>query len=82
MSPKADKQDVGQEHVSPSIDVEQIDALGQEIRTLVDDMVQQGAHSVTWNGTNSSGQVVPSGIYFYVLNTGDARIAKKMVLMK
>ena len=57
-------------------------ALGQQVRTLVNGTVEQGAHSVTWNGRNEMGKVVPSGIYFYVLNTGNTQISKKMVLMK
>jgi hypothetical protein len=56
--------------------------LGQKIRTLVDAKVEQGVHAVTWNGRNEMGKVVSSGIYFYVLTTGDTRIAKKMILMR
>jgi hypothetical protein len=57
-------------------------ALGQQVRTLVNGTVEQGTHAVTWNGRNQLGEVVPSGIYFYVLNTGDTQLSKKMVLMK
>ena len=57
-------------------------ALGQKIRNLVNGTVQQGSHLVQWNGRNDSGSMMPSGIYFYVLEAGNSRITKKMVLMK
>ncbi|GEM_PF-5329508 len=57
-------------------------ALGQKVRNLVNGTVQQGSHLVQWNGRNDSGSMMPSGIYFYVLEAGNSRITKKMVLMK
>jgi len=53
------------------------DVLGREIQTLVDDYKTAGNYSIQFNGTN-----LPSGIYYYVLNTGNSRITKKMTLLK
>ncbi len=41
--------------------------LGQEIRTLVNELQGQGVYSVEWNGTGNRGTEVAGGIYFYRL---------------
>lgn len=58
-------------------------AIGQELARLVNNEVQApGEHTVTWNGKDASGKTVSSGVYFYRLETPDARITKKMMLLK
>jgi hypothetical protein len=39
--------------------------LGQKVKTLVDEVVEAGEHRVRWDGTNSSGNTVATGVYFY-----------------
>ncbi|KQC08629.1 MAG: hypothetical protein APR54_04410 [Candidatus Cloacimonas sp. SDB] len=39
-------------------------------------------YSISWNGTDSSNNPVPSGIYFYKLRSGDQELTRKMVLLK
>ena len=58
--------------------------LGQEVRTLVDEVKEPGCYTVTWDGWDSFGQIVPSGIYFYQLsvNNGHWLETRRMVLMK
>ena len=58
--------------------------LGQEVRTLVDEVKEPGYYTVTWDGRDSFGQIVPSGIYFYRLsvNNGQWSETRRMVLMK
>ena len=41
------------------------DILGSEVITLVEDFHAAGEYNVTWNGNNSYGTPMPSGIYFY-----------------
>jgi len=43
---------------------------------------QAGNHTITWDGTNTRGEEVASGIYFYRLVAGQYHCTKKMVLMK
>ncbi|MGB2698604.1 MAG: T9SS type A sorting domain-containing protein, partial [Candidatus Zixiibacteriota bacterium] len=43
---------------------------------------QAGNHTIVWDGTNTRGEEVASGIYLYKLVTGDYTSTKKMVLMK
>lgn len=39
--------------------------LGQEIRTLVDELQNAGQHVLIWNSKNDAGNIVGSGVYFY-----------------
>jgi hypothetical protein len=56
--------------------------LGQEVKTLVEGPKGAGHHLTVWDGTNNFGEKVTSGLYFYVLITGDTYEVQKMVLMK
>lgn len=58
------------------------DVLGREVRRLLDGKQNAGGHEVIWNGTNSHGQVVSSGIYFYRFQAGDYVRTMKMMLMR
>jgi hypothetical protein len=53
------------------------DVLGREVVTLVDELKQPGDYSATWNA-----EKVPSGVYFYRLQTGSFIETKKLMLMK
>jgi hypothetical protein len=55
---------------------------GQLVRTLVNETMVAGIHTVTWDGANSNGEKVASGIYFYKLNAGDFSKTMKMVMTK
>ncbi len=63
--------------------VDVFDARGAHIRTLVDRPLQAGAHRIEWNGTDTHGRPVASGLYFYRLALdGRAIETRKMVLLK
>lgn len=57
-------------------------ALGQEVRRLVDREQPAGYHLVVWNGRDQHGKLVPSGIYHYRLHAGDFVATKKMLMAK
>lgn len=52
-------------------------SLGQEIATLVNEKMQAGVHAVTFSAAS-----LPSGIYFYRLQSVDFVQVKKMALLK
>ncbi|UCE23917.1 MAG: T9SS type A sorting domain-containing protein [Candidatus Zixiibacteriota bacterium] len=56
--------------------------LGQQVSTLIDNELPAGSHSVVWDGTDSAGKTLPSGVYFYRLQTGNSAESKRMVLLK
>ena len=55
---------------------------GQKIKTLTNKKYNSGYHTVNWNGTDSFGNKVSSGIYIYKMITGSKVLSKKMVLTK
>ena len=56
---------------------------GQKVKTLVDNMCEEGINTITWNGSNDNGKQVGTGIYLYNLNVnGKAIKTKKMLLIK
>jgi hypothetical protein len=57
-------------------------ANGALVRTLVDEVRGSGAHNITWDGRDSAGTPVSSGLYFYRLSAGKFSESKKMVLLK
>lgn len=63
--------------VSGKVSLKVFDVLGREIKTIVDEIQQAGNHSVSFNGGN-----IPSGIYFYQLNSNNETLIKKMILLK
>ncbi|NIO62453.1 MAG: T9SS type A sorting domain-containing protein [Gammaproteobacteria bacterium] len=56
--------------------------LGEKVKTLVDGHKSAGVYHVEWDGTNSAGQKMVSGIYFYKLQMGSNVHMKKMLFMK
>jgi hypothetical protein len=55
---------------------------GQVVKTLVDAPMTAGSHTITWNGTNNSGEALSSGVYFYRVVAGEEVVTSKMTLMK
>ena len=57
-------------------------SLGQLVCVLLDDERAPGVYSVIWNGKDSAGNIMPSGIYFYSIQAGDFKQNKKMILIR
>ncbi len=53
--------------------------MGQIVKTV---SLNEGSHMITWNGRDSRGTAVGSGIYFYKLSTPSLNQTKKMVIVK
>lgn len=68
--------------VRSNVAIEILNLLGQQVRTLVNRDFPAGWHKIEWDGTNSSGQLVASGIYLYRLTSGNKGVARKMVMLK
>ena len=55
--------------------------LGQNIRTF-EKRCEPGTHTFRWDGKNSSGEEIASGIYLYKLSAGSHKEIRKMVLIR
>ena len=58
------------------------DVGGRLVRTLWDGLTPAGSHSTTWNGDDTAGKAVASGVYFYELQAAEERVRKRMVLVR
>ena len=56
---------------------------GQKIKSLLNNQITAGEHSIIWNGEDASGEKVSSGVYLYKLNVnGKIEAVKKCLLLK
>ena len=58
------------------------DALGRHVTTLVDGVKGPGVHSARWDGRNSKGKPVTSGVYFYKMEAGNFAATRKMLALR
>lgn len=56
--------------------------LGQEVRTLVNQVRSPGRYEVTWDGRNQAGHAVSSGVYIYRLEATNFVRSRKMLFVK
>ena len=56
--------------------------MGQEVVTLINEKKSYGNYSTSWNGLDSKGVNVASGVYFAELRNRDERKITKMLLLK
>ena len=55
---------------------------GQKIINLVNSQLNAGIYNAIWDGKNTDGLPVPSGVYIYKLDTESFSSIKKMILLK
>ncbi|NQV19114.1 MAG: T9SS type A sorting domain-containing protein [Armatimonadetes bacterium] len=65
------------------VDLSVYNIKGQKVKTMAKDYFEKGFHKLIWNGKDSSGKEVGSGVYFYKLKTDGKSVGtKKMLLLK
>jgi flagellar hook assembly protein FlgD len=64
------------------VDVAVYDISGRMVARLVDTSVVAGEHSVEWNGTDTRGSRVTSGVYFFRMRAGSVVDVKRGILVK
>ncbi len=56
--------------------------LGKEVKILLDTQLPAGEYSIEWDGTNSDGNILNSGIYFIRMKAGSFQKTIKSILLK
>jgi hypothetical protein len=64
------------------VELKIVNSQGQEISTLANTYFDAGNYIVRWNGTDTSGKNVASGIYFYRLKADDHFDVKRMIVLR
>lgn len=59
-----------------------VDILGREVRTYAYDKLPPGVHRLVWDGTNTHGARVASGVYLYQIRAGDNVAVGRMLMLK
>jgi len=68
--------------VSTDVQLEILNINGQKLRVLVSSFQSPGKYLEIWDGKNSTGQNMPSGIYFCRIRTSDYSKQIKMILLR
>ena len=58
------------------------DARGRRVRQLADGRFAAGPHALPWDGRNDRGSPLAAGVYFVRLETSDAIVTSKVVLLE
>ncbi len=62
--------------------VEVYNSLGQKVRQLQSGIQPKGTHRLSWDGKDDSGRLLPSGIYFYRIDTQHSCVTQKLMLLR
>ena len=57
-------------------------ALGQELRMLVNGLQEAGVYTATWDGKDNNGRQLSTGLYLFRLEAGDFTMTRKMAMVK
>jgi hypothetical protein len=57
-------------------------AIGEKVKTLVQGQRAAGSYVEIWDGRNTGGEMVASGVYFLKLQAGDFIATQKMILLR
>jgi hypothetical protein len=68
--------------VAAAVRLEIIDVSGRLVRRLVDRWLPAGFHAARWDGRDTGGREVASGIYLYTLRAGGESQTRKMTILR
>jgi len=64
------------------VELAMYDLRGHRLATLVNGRLPEGEHTVTWNGRDADGRILPAGVYICRLFTADTYRQQKVTLVK
>jgi hypothetical protein len=65
-----------------NVSVSIYDVTGKMINSLGSGYQSAGVHSIEWDGNNKNGLAVPSGMYYYKIQTNEGLYTESMLLLK
>ena len=67
---------------STNVLIKIIDILGREVAILKNGLMTSGHYKILWHGKNNSGNLVSSGTYFFIIESGEITQIKKLLFLK
>ena len=67
---------------SQRVKINVVDVSGRMVTELGDGVYEAGQHSISWNGTDSNGETVASGVYFVHMASTEGVEMQKVVMLK
>jgi hypothetical protein len=67
---------------SGKTEVEIFNVKGQKVKTLLNENLEFGSHSIVWDGRNDKEEQVSSGMYFYRISVNGNQKTSKMLMLK
>ncbi len=64
------------------VSIKIFNTLGQEITTLVSGKMNSGVYRLQWNGKDSIGTIVASGVYIVKMRAGEISLSRKIILLR
>ena len=69
-------------HKDAKVNITIYDILGNQVKTLINNVQNRVYKSIQWNASNNYGQKVETGIYFYKVQTNDYQQVMKIIFLK
>lgn len=69
-------------HEASHVKIDVYNITGQQVKTLLNEHLEADNHNIIWNGNDSEGRSVSSGVYFYKMKANKFVSTKKMILLK
>ncbi|MEA2096056.1 MAG: FlgD immunoglobulin-like domain containing protein [Candidatus Cloacimonadota bacterium] len=67
---------------SDFVNLEVYNIKGQKVKTLLNEELQKGMHSIIWSGIDENNKLVSSGVYLYKIKAGNQETVSRMLLLK
>ena len=58
------------------------DVDGRLVQTLVQGKLTAGEHRLEWPGTDTAGNLLPAGVYFYKLDSDEQSATRKLLILR
>ena len=68
--------------VSGEVELSIFDMRGRKMKTLINEVMGEGLHAIHWDGTDETGNRLPSGTYLYSLKIGNEQSVRKMIMIR